>query len=88
MSVEVRTFFEWNNNGTPRGERRYVPKDDYDAIVDLLKRARVFVEYDARMVADLTRIACDLAPSGEKRVATETDSEKLMTEIDAKLPPE
>jgi hypothetical protein len=49
--------------------------------VELLKRALVYVEFDANMMADLTRFA-PLSPEEQaKHDSTEYDCERLVKEI-------
>lgn len=52
---------------------------------ELLKRARVFVVQDAQMAADITRHSPLDAASQAIHDSTETESEKLLVEIDARL---
>lgn len=37
--VKRRDFWEWDENGVSRGERSYVPADEFDAAVALLREA-------------------------------------------------
>lgn len=52
---------------------------------ELLKRARVFVAQDVQMVADITRYSPLDAASQVIHDSTETESEKLLVEIDVRL---
>lgn len=54
--------------------------------LELLKRARIFVAYDAQMCADITRFAPLDAVSQAAHDSTQSESEKLLVEIDAVLP--
>ena len=51
----------------------------------LLVRSRVFVAYDAQMMADITRFSPLEAASQALHDSTETESEKLLPLIDAAL---
>lgn len=51
-------------------------------LLDLVRRAKTFVEFDARMAADLTRFA-PLPPEAQaKHDSTETESEKWLADYE------
>lgn len=55
---------------------------EVDKMLDLLKRAKTYVECDAQMMADLTRFA-PLAPEQQSQHdSTEYDSEKWLKEYE------
>lgn len=55
---------------------------EVEKMLDLLKRAKTYVEFDAQMMADLTRFA-PLAPDQQSQHdSTEYDSEKWLKEYE------
>ena len=56
-----------------------------DALAALLRRARVYVEQDAQMMADITRHSPLDAESQAIHDTTEYECERLLSDIDAAL---